>query len=82
MSQVDAAVAALVIVVWMAVMMAIAYRAGKESKACCFRHGRDAPKIPPPILPGMYIKVEGTSSAHNANVVFVSRAVKGGEFKT
>lgn len=79
MSQVDAAVAALVIVFWMAVLMAIAYRAGKESKACCFRHGRDAPMIPPPILPGMYIKVEGKPPSHNANVVYVSRAAKGGD---
>lgn len=73
MSQVEAAIASLVIVLWIAVLMAVSYRAGKESKACCFRHGRDAPMVPSPKLPGMHLKPVNTGNG--GEVIFRSRAL-------
>lgn len=76
------AFAAFVILGWIVLLLAVAYRAGRESKACCFRHGHDAPKIPPPKLPGMYLKptrirVQGDKNA-KTQVVYVSKAAERG----
>lgn len=78
MSQVDAAIAALVVTAWVAVVALVFYRAGRDSKACCFRHGRDAPMIPPPKLPGMHLKPANTSNSNlrKFEIVYVSKAAQ------